>query len=46
MKDGTLGMVIDGIKYGNIDFGNTLECGVPYQKPTYNNELEYQISDY
>lgn len=43
MRFTTESEIQEAICSGYCNFGSTLECGVPYQKPTGNGELEYQI---
>lgn len=40
----TENMIQEAIEYDYIQYGDTLESGVPHQKPTENSELEYIIS--
>lgn len=46
MKQTTMDMVEEAIHEGYCNYGETLECGVPYQSPVDNGELEYQIEDF
>lgn len=46
MRKTTEDMVQEAIEYGSSQFGSTLECGVPSQKPCEDSELEYQIREY
>jgi len=46
MRKSTEDMVQETIEYGGGQFGSVLESNVPKQRPTENNELEYQISEY
>lgn len=43
MRMTTENLVQEAIYSGYCEFGNTLECCIPYQRPTANSELEYQI---
>jgi hypothetical protein len=42
MRLTTEGEIEETIRYGYTQFGSTLECAVPYQKPIDDGELEYQ----
>lgn len=46
MRMTTEDMVCEAIKYGGAFYGNTLECGVPYQKPVDDGEFEYQLQKF
>lgn len=46
MRETTSMEVKEAIQDGYCQFGYTLESNVPYQRPTDNGELEYQISEY
>ena len=46
MRMTTESMIQESIQCGYNQFGNTLECGVPYQKPVESGELEYQIQKF
>jgi len=43
MRQTTESEVMEAIQCGYTNFGNTLNCGVPRQRPLDNGELEYQI---
>lgn len=42
MRNSTESLIIEAIAHGGMYYGRTLECGVPYQKPICDSELEYQ----
>lgn len=46
MRLTTQDMIVDAVKYGNIQYGSTLESNVPKQKPVDNWTLESEIEEY
>lgn len=46
MRETTQSLIEEAISEGYANFGATLESNVPKQRPTENNELEYQIEEY
>jgi len=45
MRLTTEGIIRNSVEYGKCDFGYTLECNIPKQRPTDNGELEWQINE-